>query len=96
MAGQEYLLKTILQLKDNLSAPMREVRKRLNAFGRSIRDLNSASADLASMIGKPFAILAGAGGFSIGQAINSYTELADSIDKASSMSSALMPEFFAT
>mgnify|MGYP000160728777 CR=1 FL=1 len=83
MAGQEYLLKTILQLKDNLSAPMREVRKRLNAFGRSIRDLNSASADLASMIGKPFAILAGAGGFSIGQAINSYTELADSIDKAS-------------
>lgn len=83
MAGQEYLLKTVLQLKDNLSKPMQEIRKRMSAFGRSVREVTSASSDLMSMIGKPFAVLAGAGGFSVSSAISSYVELADSIDKAS-------------
>lgn len=82
MAGQEYLLKTVLQLKDQMSAPMKEIRKRFSAFGRSMKDLNRASSDLAGMIGKPFAILGGASGFSIASAVSSYVELADSIDKA--------------
>ncbi|MDL2058357.1 phage tail tape measure protein [Mesosutterella sp. AGMB02718] len=83
MAGQEYLLQTVLQLRDNLSAPLKDVRRRMNAFGRSIRELNQASMDLAGVIAKPFAILAGAGGFSIKGAVSSYLELADAIDKAS-------------
>ncbi len=82
-SGETYLLQMVMQLKDQLSNPMKKIGKELNAFGRSLGDLQKASSELIAPLAAPFTLLAGAGAFSITKAISSYTELADTLDKAS-------------
>ena len=80
--GQSYSLKTVLSAVDNLSPVLKDVRKNLKTVDRSFANVTRSAGELASKLAIPLTALAGAGAFSISNSVQSFTALADSIDKA--------------
>ena len=80
--GQSYSLKTVLSAVDNLSPVLKDVRKNLKTVDRSFANVTRSAGELASKLAIPLTALAGAGVFSISNSVQSFTALADSIDKA--------------
>ena len=70
-SGETYLLQMVMQLKDQLSNPMKKIGKELNDFGRCLGALQKASSELIAPLAAPYTLLAGAGAFSITKAISS-------------------------
>lgn len=80
--GQTYSLKTVLSAVDNLSPVLKGVQKSLKTVDRSFANVTRSAGELASKLAIPLTALAGVGAFSIQNSIQSFTALADSIDKA--------------
>lgn len=80
--GQTYSLKTVLSAVDNLSPVLKNVRKSLKTVDRSFSNVTRSAGELATKLAIPLTALAGAGVFSIKNSVQSFTALADSIDKA--------------
>ena len=83
MAGQEFENKVVLQLKDQLSEPLRKIRTNWRTFGREMRDFGRSASDLTGYLAKPVALLSGLGAFSLKGAVDSFAQFGDSVDKAS-------------
>ena len=82
MAGDKYKLQVSLSLKDRISKPLKDVRNKISSFDRSLKNVGQAAGNLAGFLGKPLALLAGSGLFSIKSAVDTFSQLGDSIDKA--------------
>lgn len=80
--AEKYKLQVSLSLKDRISKPLKDVRNKISSFDRSLRSVGRAAGDFAGFLGKPLALLAGSGLFSIKSAVSTFTQLGDSIDKA--------------
>lgn len=81
--NQKYSLKAVLGCVDNLSPTLKKVEKNIKKVDRSFKNVVDSTAALASKLMVPISVLAGAGVFSLSQAVNNFTSLGDSIDKAS-------------
>lgn len=81
-SGEKYKLQVSLSLQDRISKPLKDVRNKISSFDRSLRNVGRAAGNLGSFLGKPLALLAGSGLFSIKSAVDTFTQLGDSIDKA--------------
>lgn len=82
MAGDKYKLQVSLSLKDRISKPLKDVRNKISSFDRSLKNVGQAAGNLGGFLAKPLALLAGTGLLSIRNAVNTFSELGDSIDKA--------------
>ena len=80
--GQTYSLKTVLSAVDNLSPVLKGVQKSLKTVDRSFANVTRSAGELATKLAIPLSAIAGVGAFSIQNSIQSFTALADSIDKA--------------
>lgn len=80
--GEKYKLQVSLSLQDRISKPLKDVRNKISSFDRSLKSVGKAAGNLAGFLGKPLALLAGSGLFSIKSAVSTFTQLGDSIDKA--------------
>lgn len=83
MAGKEYSLKAILSATDRISPVLKKVDSNIGKVGRSFSSFAKASVSLASKLALPLTALGGVGGFSLKAAVDKFTSLGDSIDKAS-------------
>lgn len=83
MAGKEYSLKAILSATDRISPVLKKVDSNIGKVGRSFSSFAKASVSLASKIALPLTALGGVEGFSLKAAVDKFTSLGDSIDKAS-------------
>lgn len=82
MAGKEYSLKAILSATDRISPVLKKVDSNIGKVGRSFSSLTKASTSLASKLALPLTAIGGIGGFSLKAAVDKFTSLGDSIDKA--------------
>lgn len=83
MAGKEYSLKAILSATDKISPTLKKLDSNWGKLNRSFSSLGKASVSLASKFALPLTVLGGIGGFSLKSAMDKFTSLGDSIDKAS-------------
>ena len=83
MAGKEYSLKAVLSATDKISPALKKIDANFGKIGRSFSALGKSSAALASKFALPLTVLGGVGGFSLKAAVDKFTSLGDSIDKAS-------------
>ncbi len=83
MAGKEYSLKAILSATDKISPALKKIDSNFGKLGRSFSALGKSSAALAGKFALPLTVLGGVGGFSLKSAMDKFTSLGDSIDKAS-------------
>lgn len=81
-SGEKYKLQISLSLQDRISKPLKDVRNKISSFDRSLKNVGRAAGNLAGFLGKPLALLAGSGLFSIKNAVSTFSQLGDSIDKA--------------
>ena len=81
--NQKYSLKAVLGCVDNLSPTLKKVQKNLKSVDRSFKNVVDSTAALATKLMVPITALAGAGVFSLSKAVDNFTSLGDSIDKAS-------------
>lgn len=83
MAGKEYSLKAILSATDKISPALKKIDSNFGKLNRAFSSLGKASASLATKFALPLTALGGIGGFSLKSAMDKFTSLGDSIDKAS-------------
>ncbi len=83
MAGTEFKLKAVLGCVDKISPALKGIRLKIAGMNAAFSRVSGAAASLASSLAMPLAIIGGSGLFSIKKAIDNFTELGDSLDKAS-------------
>lgn len=83
MAGKEYSLKAVLSATDKISPALKKIDSNFGKLGRSFSSLGKASSALAGKFLLPLTALGSVGGFSLKSAMDKFTSLGDSIDKAS-------------
>lgn len=83
MAGKEYSLKAVLSATDKISPALKKIDSNFGKLNRAFSSLGKSSAALASKFALPLTVLGGVGGFSLKAAVDKFTSLGDSIDKAS-------------
>lgn len=82
LASKTYSLKTVLSCQDQLSERLKSVQKNLKTLDRAFANTTKAAGEAASKILAPVAAVAGAGLFSVKDAVDTFMALGDSVDKA--------------
>lgn len=82
VASKTYSLKTVLSCQDQLSEKLKTVRKNLKTLDRAFAKTTKAAGEAASKLLAPITAVAGAGLFSVKNAVDTFMALGDSVDKA--------------
>ncbi len=81
-SSQNFSLKAVLSCVDNLSPTFKKVERNLKKVDRAFGNVVDSVANVAGKLAAPLAALAGAGAFSLQDAVGNFMRLGDSIDKA--------------
>ena len=85
-SSQNFSLKAVLSCVDNLSPTFKKVERNLKKVDRAFGNVVDSVANVAGKLAAPLAALAGAGAFSLQDAVGNFMRLGDSIDKAANAS----------